>query len=79
MPLFVTVIACEGVVPTETLPKLTLDGEMTARGPAPVPSNAKTWGFPDALSVKLKAAPSTPTTLGTNCISKAQPPSTAQD
>lgn len=71
MPVFIKVMACDGVVPTGTLPKLMLVGEGTASGPAPVPSNARTWGFPGAESLTLKNAPSMPTTLAANCISKA--------
>jgi len=62
----------DGAVPTGTLPKLTLVGERTARGPCPVPSNSRTCGLPGALSAMLRDAPSGPTTLGAYCISKAQ-------
>src|ERR1700683_2246139 len=65
-------MACDGVVPTGTLPKLMLGGEGTASGPAPFPSNPRTWGFPGAESLTLNTAPSMPTTLAANCISKAQ-------
>ena len=64
-------MGCDGDVPTGTLPKLTLVGEGTASGPAPVPSNATTCGLPGAVSVTLRNAPSMPTTLAANCISKA--------
>jgi hypothetical protein len=70
--VFVNVIGCDGFVPTGTLPKLTLVGERTARGPCPVPNKARICGVPGALSVMLRDAPSRPTTLGAYCISKAQ-------
>jgi hypothetical protein len=71
--VFLKVTACDGVVPTGTLPKLMLVGEGTASGPAPVPSKARTCGFPgtSVFSETLKNAPSGPTTLGANCISNA--------
>ena len=46
-------------------------GEDTASGPAPVPSNARTCGLPGPESLTLRNAPSMPTTLAANCISKA--------
>ena len=75
MPVLVKVAEGKGggdVAPAGTLPKLMLGGEATARGPSPAPSNARTCGFPGALSVTPRNAPSAPTTFGVNCTSKLQ-------
>ena len=55
MPVFFTVIVCEFVVPSTTVPKLTLDGVTLIRGAgaaAPVPVRLSVVGDPAALLVR---------------------------
>jgi hypothetical protein len=48
-PVFLTVIVCESLVPSATLPKATLEGVIDIAGLAPVPVSGMTVGDPDRL------------------------------
>ncbi|MGC2330673.1 MAG: hypothetical protein WA581_04420 [Candidatus Acidiferrales bacterium] len=49
VPVFLTVIVCESLVPSATLPKVTLEGVIDIAGLAPVPVSGMTMGDPETL------------------------------
>ena len=71
-PVFVKVIVCGLLLPTDTLPKATLPGfatnvEFVA---TPVPTMLTTCGEPGALSVKVMLPAAAPLAAGANCALK---------
>ena len=72
VPALVRVNGNVVVVPSGWFPKLSVAGETTASGPAPLPTASKTCEPGGALSVKVTKVASGPTTDGTNPTSKAQ-------
>jgi hypothetical protein len=70
VPLFVSVIGCELLSPTMTLPKLTLAGLAEISACAPVPLNASTVGDPDALLVIDTLPGALPVAVGANVTVK---------
>lgn len=71
-PLFVKVIVCGLLLPSDTLPNATLPGlatnvEFVA---TPVPTMLRTCGEPGALSVKVMLPVAAPLAVGANCALK---------
>jgi hypothetical protein len=68
-PLFVSVIACEALLPTTTSPKAKLPGFefKVAFVATPLPASVRVCGDPVALSVKVTPPVTPPAEVGANC------------
>jgi hypothetical protein len=64
LPVFFSVIVCEPVLPTATLPKLTLDGVTASCGCVPVALRATVVGEPDAFAVSEMLPETAPGEVG---------------
>src|ERR1700747_2947113 len=70
VPDFVSVIACEPLLPTATFPKLKLEGLAVSCACTPIPAKEMLAGEPDALLAIITLPVALPGVVGANCAVK---------